>query len=299
MQVPEEMLKCVVFVYVAKGNERKPAGTAFFVGYPVPGYTEEPLGLLLTANHVIAAIRAHGDDGKVHLRFNKKTGGTVWAAVPLDAWHQPDSKVDCAMFLFRPEPELGVDYRAWALSPAVATDEVIREEGIGLGDEVFTVGLFRNHLGTDQNEPIVRVGNIAAFPTSEVQSKDFGPLKAILVEARSIGGLSGSPVFVHMGYARWREGEDGKQGEVARAGIATPFFLLGIMHGHWDAPLNSIDEKINVGIAIVVPAEQIMNAIRPIMDEMAALRRKQRDSEGGAVADSLGSDASEFERFRT
>ena len=43
--------------------------------------------------------------------------------------------------------------------------------------------------------------------------------------------------------------------------------------------------------------------MRPVLDIRGgesghwALRRKQRDSKGGAAADSLGSNASEFERF--
>jgi hypothetical protein len=85
-----------------------------------------------------------------------------------------------------------VDYRGWYLGSS-ATDEVIETEAIGIGDEVFMVGLFRNHLGRDRNEPIIRVGNIAAMPTDPIRSQVYGDMRAILVEARSIGGLSGSP----------------------------------------------------------------------------------------------------------
>ena len=35
---------------------------------------------------------------------------------------------------------------------------------VGLGDETFAIGLFRQHIGTDRNVPRVRIGNVAALP---------------------------------------------------------------------------------------------------------------------------------------
>jgi hypothetical protein len=70
-------------------------------------------------------------------------------------------------------------------------------------------------------------------------------INAYLIEARSIGGLSGSPVFVH-------RLEDG-----------TPkFALLGLMEGHYGTKTaqsgdTASEESVNVGIGIVVPADDI------------------------------------------
>ena len=81
-----------------------------------------------------------------------------------------------------------------------------------------------------------------------------------LIEARSIGGLSGSPVFVNMGLVR-RIG-----GEVKHSLGTTSILLLGLIHGHYDvkgADIDEIDEdagipdRVNTGIAIVVPFHDV------------------------------------------
>jgi hypothetical protein len=275
----------VVFLYFRKGGQLRPAGTAFFGGYPIPEHPTRAITTLLTAQHVIAHIRIHSDDGVVLLRVNTTAGGVEWYETSEGDWFHDGSSTDCAVLLFRPSLESS-DWAGWSLG-SVATDEVIERERIGVGDEVFVVGLFRHHIGRDRNEPIVRVGNIAAIPTDPIRLTHFGNMRAILIEARSIGGLSGSPVFIHMGFARWREGQ------VMTAGTDSPFFLLGLMHGHWEAleaDVDSIDasdesesyergERLNTGIGVVVPANEIMAMLEShtLLRELAAARRDQLD----------------------
>ena len=85
-------------------------------------------------------------------------------------------------------------------------------EKIRVGSPVGLTGLFVHHHGSSRNIPIVRSGNIAAM-TDEPVSTRRGLMTAFLVEVRSIGGLSGSPVFA--------EG-------VAETGV------IGLVHGHFD-----------------------------------------------------------------
>jgi hypothetical protein len=105
MQVPDEMRKSVVFPYYRANGEQRPAGTAFFGGYPVPGYRDKALPVLLTAHHVIAGIRQASDDGKTFIRLNARSGGAVFVEVPVDDWHHGDPQVDCAMLPWLPDPE--------------------------------------------------------------------------------------------------------------------------------------------------------------------------------------------------
>lgn len=299
VQVPDSMRKAVVFLYCRVRGELRAAGTAFFVGWPVPEFPGNALGLLVTAHHVIAGIRGASDDGKALLRLNTKVGGATWAESSVDHWYQGDPSVDCAVLPWVPDPEMSVDYVGWHIGLSAATNAVIEREGIGLGDEVFMVGLFRNHLGRDRNEPIIRVGNIAAMPTDPIKSPIYGDMRAILIEARSIGGLSGSPVFVHLGFARWREGQ------VMQAGAEMPFFFLGLMHGHWELPDAGPDrlltdepgEKINSGIGVVVPTDEVMRSIHPFMEEVAEVRSKQLAEENHPFPDSSLDEGKEFERF--
>ena len=140
-----------------------------------------------------------------------------------------------------------------------ATSEIISKESIGPGDEVFITGLFVNHFGEERNIPILRIGNIAAMPEEKVKTDTMGPMDAF-IEARSIGGLSGSPVFVHL---------TGVRNNVFTVG-PPPIYLLGLMHGHWDAEVTKNDsiqkdqferERVNMGIAIVVPVQKIIETV--------------------------------------
>ena len=96
------------------------------------------------------------------------------------------------------------------------------------------------------------MGNIAMMPDELVPTK-IGNIEAYLIEARSIGGLSGSPAFVR---------------ETSHIGLG-PVYLFGLMHGHWDIPpesKNDIDyiesnKTVNLGIAIVVPAKKILEVL--------------------------------------
>lgn len=298
MQVPEEMRDGVVFLYALSGAELVPAGTGFFVMRYVPGHQGRTLAVLMTAHHVIDAIRRHGEDDQVHIRINLRDGGADFFAVPVKMWLHPDKSVDWAMLPWVPRPESKTLWSGWVLDDGVATAAVMRREGIGIGDEVFAVGLFRNHLGEDRNEPILRVGNIAALPADPITTKRYGAMRATLIEIRSIGGLSGSPVFVHMGGFRVREGQPSFED------TDRPFFLLGLIHGHWDAMDTEADadmlgvgeEKINTGIGIVVPAEEMMRVFGPLLDQYVTEAREILDEQSSPAMDTVGQ-GDEFERF--
>jgi hypothetical protein len=148
-----------------------------------------------------------------------------------------------------------------------ATVEAMSANAVGPGDEVFITGLFRHHHGQQRKIPIVRVGNLAALTEERVVTKDFGPIDAYLIEARSIGGLSGSPVFPNLGVVRFING-------VVKHATTGPIqLLLGLIHGHFDTQDSNIDEaaedsdkslsnaKVNTGIAIVTPITKVIQAM--------------------------------------
>jgi hypothetical protein len=113
-------------------------------------------------------------------------------------------------------------------------------------------------------------------------------MDAYLIESRSIGGLSGSPVYVRrtLGLPHPQTDPDGRREMLFGAGR---FFLLGLAHGHWDikeSELNKFtyvqDAKrgVNMGIAIVVPASKIIETLDhprlvAIRKDATAKRRKQ------------------------
>lgn len=277
MQVPDEVRKCAFFVCSYEEgcgiNQYKCGGTGFFVKYKVDSYE---FIYLVTAKHVITQA-SKNDKQEVILRINKKDGSFAYITTKSFDWknHPTDPFADVAV-LGAPIDSRIFDF-VTIPSGLIVTKDIIYKEGIGCGDEVFLTGLFVNHYGKRKNIPIIRIGNIASMPEEPVILK-LGKSKigidAYLIEARSIGGLSGSPVFINVGGYRIR----GSSIE-PRTNI---FYLLGLIWGHWDLDLEPKDkpdeedsttkkdtlsedsfnqESVNMGIAIVTPAEKILETI--------------------------------------
>lgn len=271
MLVPEEVRKCVVFVCYMGKDDIKLAGTAFFASIPstIPN---KVYPYLITARHVIEGIKKRSIDNKVYLRINRRENSSILIGTDIIQWkyHPNIENVDVAAIQWAPDAKI-YDYRVIPTSMAV-TPEVITSEGIGCGDEVFLTGLFSNHYGQQRNIPIIRIGNIACMPEEPVQTKDLGKIDAYLIEARSIGGLSGSPVFVHLSGMRKGSIRLGQE----------PIYWLGLIHGHFDLSRLEIDEaeldnlidlKVNMGIAIVVPVSKILEVLN--QEEFVKSRDKQ------------------------
>ncbi len=202
MLIPNEVRKCVVFVGI-KTHDGKylETGTAFFLTrYAAeysPGFT-----YLVTAKHVLDEIAKINIQKPIEiwLRIKFRDGMTRWMATLHDQWvfHPSDETVDVAV--------LGVsnfleyDHFCYPLHICLSPDDLAGMD-IDVGHEVFITGLFSRHVGKDSMIPVVRVGNIAAMPEERVPTK-FGMVEAYLIEARSTGGLSGSPVFVSLEYSQ-------------------------------------------------------------------------------------------------
>ena len=276
MLVPPEVRDCVSFICRRKsvGGEPTPAGTAFLVIVPIPG---SDLGhcYFVTARHVVEKAQKDGVDEFCYWRMNSVGGGFRYARRSWDMWHfhPTDKSVDVAVAEWCPPKEY--DFNCFPMQ-SFATTEVIAKSGIGHGDEVFVVGLFTQHSGKKRNIPIIRIGNIAAMNDEPIECKwANGPMDAYLIEARSIGGLSGSPVFAHLGMGMTPLGQ--------RA--PGTFYLLGLIHGHWNIPPEpmmdiAIDDAdrfdlVNTGIAIVVPATKVIEVI----DQPFFQKRREEDYE--------------------
>jgi hypothetical protein len=265
MLVPDRVRKCVVFIgyQMADGTPRL-AGSGFFVGRD-DGTNAATSVFLVTARHVIEGIRRLGIND-VFVRANTIAGTTTWAKCDGSDWrfHPTSPNVDVAVL--RTGIPDGWDHLILPTSMC-ATDDLMSRHEVGLGDEVFITGLFRHHHGQAKNIPIVRVGNLAALSEEQVVTKEYGPIDAYLIEARSIGGLSGSPVFLNLGVSRFIGGG------VKHSTTGPINLLLGLIHGHFDAQSFNVDatnqeadsslsaEKINTGIAIVTPITKVLEAM--------------------------------------
>jgi hypothetical protein len=108
-----------------------------------------------------------------------------------------------------------------------------------------------------------------------------------LIEARSIGGISGSPVFVRESIWIPRDparpfiaAERSPRPDTEHATAGGKSWLFGLMHGHWDIPpkakndiVSPEGEGVNIGIAMVVPAKMIS----AVLDDPALVRMRQQE----------------------
>ena len=277
--VPDPLLKCVVFLgYKDAHGDDHFMGTAFWVARPRSEEFPDRFRAtyLVTAAHVIEDIKTEvGEKGLVQFRVNLKEGGQKWESTPLCCWRSHhDPGADLAVF----KVDLNVnlwDHFAWGEESFATKNSVALDGGrrIEHGDDLAIAGLFSSHAGTGRNIPIVRTAHVAALPDEPVRNGKGNSMKGVfLVECRSIGGLSGSPVFYDIYAAKEKH-----LGESRFVRTPIKWRLMGVMHGHFNAPdvmpdavASEAERKkilINMGIAIVVPAEKISEVLATFMDE--------------------------------
>ena len=253
MRLPDLFRDCVCFLYREvegeAGAKRSYGGTGFFVALEQDGGKHL---YLITAKHCVQRADMRGG---LWARYTDNFGETQTRRLPpLDKWETPnDSSVDVAVVSF------GIGSRhiraAIVGKRVLANEEMLQELNVGPGDDVAIVGLFTEHTGKAKNQPIVRSGIIAAMPEEKIfDSKTGQSFQAYLVEARSIGALSGSPVFVNIGYSR---GPDGKINSAGRN------FVIGVIRGHWDYPESAQESEeelraVNMGMSTVTPIGEVI-----------------------------------------
>jgi hypothetical protein len=280
MRVPSEFLDSVGYVCVRRmidGVERFDiGGTGFFVTVSSEAYPNERQYLyFVTAKHSVE--RASNIGSPLFVRVNTKDGRVIYVEIKRRWVFEPTNPgVDLAVVPFGREGEgaIPLDFQpipetSFAYGPAIVN------LNIGVGDDLVIVGLFTQRHGIRQNYPIIRAGIIAAMPEENLVDDSGEPYQAYLIEARSIGGLSGSPVIIIL---------DDILRRPVRLGTPPSFhpiyMLLGVVRGHWDMKKNGersdfVDdelEQVNMGIAIVTPIQCLQYILHG--EELVHMRNK-------------------------
>jgi hypothetical protein len=312
MRVPDEIRKSVLFIGVKEDlPDWEWVGTGYLIAVPDARHEFEdepieqaghwfyggasyPFIFLATARHV--AEKLEGRD--FALRTNKNDGSVAILEGHSDQkwWYHPTEKayVDAAVTIFFP-PNLRELDIFWVDIGLFVDDARIKASNLGIGDEVFLAGLFTEVTETTSNIPIVRIGNLAMMPGEKIPFKDGRLIEAYLVESRSMGGLSGSPVFIRETVAiqalrsglKFNATQHIPPSDMMQvlSGVGRIYFL-GSMIGHWDSPTGfKIPEKeaVNMGISPIVPSHKIREIIRQpelreVMREMTQDLAKQKHS---------------------
>lgn len=281
MEVPKEILRSVAFICVKETDgitqTFEPCGTGFFVS--VQSANNLFHLYFVTAKHIIEETRGM----EISVKVNNGRGASMNITIANGfSWiTHPDENVDVAITPFA----LPIETNLISIPIDMALKkEDIDNGNIGIGDDVFITGLFTHHHGKFENLPIVRMGNIAMLPNEKVSVgwHDGVDMDAYLIEARSIGGISGSPVF--FGESHFKR-NFGKESQIKNALRFNPkFYLGGLIHGHWKTDISKIDkaksikeeENVNMGIAIVTPASKI---VETLMQDSLVEMRKEIDAE--------------------
>jgi hypothetical protein len=262
MRIPNELLDCVVFLCRETPSGWKYGGTGYFVTMKSVVHDDLSFLYFVTAKHCLDQAGP-----SLALRLNRKAGGSCILRVEAE-WHFSMGGSDVAVLPLELGPNDLLDdceYK-YIFVESAATLPVIQQFDIGPGDELVVTGLFTRHYGQSRNRPIVRMGNIAAMPDEPIKTP-AGDVRAYIAEMRSIGGLSGSPVFVRLGPNRPNR-PDGVPGQPY-------YFLLGQIRGHWDAMGNfgqELNQEINMGMALITPVADLLSVLHG--DALVAKRKK-------------------------
>jgi hypothetical protein len=215
-RIADDLLECVFFLYRSLGEaERGTAsgGTGFLTAIPSKADPDERHIYAVTNRHLI-------DDGYIVMRINTKGGGLDYRETDRYAWKSAFED-DLSVLPIRLDTHH--EFRAVECDMYV-TREAVEEYRIGPGDDVVMVGRFINRDGVQQNAPSVRFGNISIMHREKVADRRGRQCENISVEMRSLGGYSGSPVFLLFDPLLGR----GPTGPAPKRQI----WLLGIDRGH-------------------------------------------------------------------
>jgi hypothetical protein len=185
-KIHRALLESVFYLYRDEDAARSgigAIGTGFIVGIPYGG-VDHYYGI--SNSHVVCA------NGGSVIRLNTYDGIDLVDLGPED-WEVHLGGEDIAAV------PLALSGEKHAVN-AIPADMVLGEgeRMIGVGDDVFMLGLFADHEGITRNNPVARFGNISMLASEDAPVKVKGRDRIChIVDMHSRSGFSGSPVFVY------------------------------------------------------------------------------------------------------
>jgi hypothetical protein len=244
-RIPDEYFHCVIYLYHSVEDAKNRSvhssgGSGFLVAVPsaYPGCMHL---YAVSCRHVVEVspvVRVNTADGNVDIIEYKNTD-----------WIFTDDQDIAVLPIALSKQQHQVNA---LLVSSFLTKEIIQRERIGPGDDVFMVGRFVHHEGYKRNMPSARFGNLAMMPGEPVRHKRNNPPEQLsfLADIRTVGGYSGSPVFVLPRVIEVFPGNNVFIGLSHGHGAPPKMpWLLGVEWGH----LLDHDDK-NTGMSGVVPA---------------------------------------------
>lgn len=208
-KINQELIDSTFFLYENAAG-RNAQGTGFVVSHTVDVSGGD--GSRQTFTHHYAVTNAHVAHSAPVVRLNRGDAHDVFEFSECDWEYHP--RDDVAVI------PLDVQRRDEDTLPSIDTryfldDYDLARTRIGVGDDVFMIGLFIDHAGGVTNNPMARFGNISMMASNRslVARGDGTRVASYIVDMHSRTGFSGSPVFVYRTFgsdlsAQFGRGED-------------------------------------------------------------------------------------------
>jgi hypothetical protein len=195
-RIPKNVINGVFYLYWSREDAlagRNPGGTGFIMHYQGTPAQKAP------GTHIYGVTNWHvACRGCSTIRLNTKDGGTDVIELDPSDWHFMPGKYDVAVV------PLSLDEKVHDVSSISSHQFAKAPErnagyGIGVGDDVFMIGLFVDHGGVTTNVPSARFGNVSMLPNAKATIKQ--PTEhngeSFVVDMHSRTGFSGSPVYAY------------------------------------------------------------------------------------------------------
>lgn len=284
MFIDPDYLKTATFL-VENGD---PISTVFFVRMPL-FMPRVPVGYDNFAVTTFHSVK----NRQVSIRFNLKQGGSFDKPIDSNDWiPHPDTDLCIhpikfplddydVKFIDSYEASHNRDYLI-AIEPhpyltGAGSDKTTLMHRYGVGDEVFSIGLFAGLPGENKAQPAARFGHIALKPASgekilaDIGGGQYEPIDAFLVEIAALRGQSGSPVFLRP----WIRSEE----RTEKRPLGEYNFLIGMVQGFYPSEHEAriqgrkFNITVETGLCIVIPTQQIVGML---MEDSLVKEREKR-----------------------
>ena len=267
MHIDDSFIHCAAFIGFQTERGFRAEGTCFFAGIVEEN---QNFPYAITARHVVDSFGSK--DILIRVQRKPPLRPCIISTIS-DEWicHQ-DKNVDISVYQ--------IDWREWDKdgdleiitlnAPDIFIDKKRGEHfGFGIGSDIFIPSAFIGMTGEKQNIPVVRFGHVSAMALEPMAGSPRTP--AFLIETRSLGGMSGSPVMFHTDPGRKYRRQPLPTDPNTGLRVA-PYLLVGILVGTWSGQyvLDFLQEKdrilltdaeFNSGISVVLPAPQIVEVL--------------------------------------
>ncbi len=295
-RIDDNYLDCSIYLYPsveAAKEGRAAGGTGFLASVPCETIPNATFIYAVTNAHVIR-------NGSPVIRLNTQAVAVDIAPLRDADWTPHPDGDDLAVTGITGLSVATHKFRTVPISMFL-TREVSKQYNIGPGEDVFVVGRFVTVEGRQKNTPSARFGHIAMMPGEPIRTDTGVSQESFVVEAKSISGYSGSPVFVRILPLSLRPEAE----ELATRGWT---WLLGVDWGHINDPRirDAVRDpkgilvgtvEANTGMMAVVPAWRLLDFL--MGDKLVMVRRKseQKIKEKKVTDGSVSSDSMSQEDF--